>query len=86
MCGSIGYSGYRPAAPPLIEGDRRLEYRGYDSSGEMKHGPIELIAPEFPTFELAMNDKLFPKGKSHIQEVLAAVARSSPVAGKGRSP
>ena len=33
MCGIIGYSGYRPAVPLLIEGLRRLEYRGYDSSG-----------------------------------------------------
>lgn len=33
MCGIIGYSGYRPAVPLLIEGLHRLEYRGYDSSG-----------------------------------------------------
>ena len=33
MCGIIGYSGYRPTVPLLIEGLRRLEYRGYDSSG-----------------------------------------------------
>ena len=33
MCEIIGYSDYRPAVPLLIEGLRRLEYRGYDSSG-----------------------------------------------------
>jgi glucosamine--fructose-6-phosphate aminotransferase (isomerizing) len=33
MCGIIGYTGYREAEPILIEGLRRLEYRGYDSSG-----------------------------------------------------
>ncbi|GAC1344019.1 MAG: glutamine--fructose-6-phosphate transaminase (isomerizing) [Candidatus Dormibacteria bacterium] len=33
MCGIIGYSGPRPAAPVLIESLRRLEYRGYDSAG-----------------------------------------------------
>ncbi|TVR74243.1 MAG: glutamine--fructose-6-phosphate transaminase (isomerizing) [Spirochaetaceae bacterium] len=33
MCGIIGYCGPRPAAPILIEGLRRLEYRGYDSAG-----------------------------------------------------
>ena len=33
MCGIIGYTGPRPAAPILIAGLRRLEYRGYDSAG-----------------------------------------------------
>lgn len=33
MCGIIGYVGKAPAAPILLEGLRRLEYRGYDSSG-----------------------------------------------------
>ena len=33
MCGIIGYTGQRPAGPILIEGLRRLEYRGYDSAG-----------------------------------------------------
>ena len=33
MCGIIGYTGQRPAAPLLLEGLRRLEYRGYDSAG-----------------------------------------------------
>jgi glucosamine--fructose-6-phosphate aminotransferase (isomerizing) len=33
MCGIIGYVGPRDAAPMLLEGLRRLEYRGYDSAG-----------------------------------------------------
>ncbi len=33
MCGIVGYTGPRPAGPILIEGLRRLEYRGYDSAG-----------------------------------------------------
>ena len=33
MCGIIGYIGSKDATPILIEGLRRLEYRGYDSAG-----------------------------------------------------
>ena len=33
MCGIIGYVGKRQAQPILVEGLRRLEYRGYDSAG-----------------------------------------------------
>ncbi len=33
MCGIVGSIGTRPAAPVLLEGLRRLEYRGYDSAG-----------------------------------------------------
>ena len=33
MCGIIGYVGQREAEPILVEGLRRLEYRGYDSAG-----------------------------------------------------
>src|SRR5260370_37986669 len=33
MCGIVGYTGPQEAEPTLIEGLRRLEYRGYDSAG-----------------------------------------------------
>ncbi|MBC8452268.1 MAG: glutamine--fructose-6-phosphate transaminase (isomerizing) [Spirochaetes bacterium] len=33
MCGIVGYCGYRPASVVLLEGLKRLEYRGYDSAG-----------------------------------------------------
>jgi len=33
MCGIVGYVGSRPALDVVLEGLRRLEYRGYDSSG-----------------------------------------------------
>lgn len=47
-----------------------IHAEGY-ASGEMKHGPIALIDPDFPTFALALNDSLFPKVKSNIVEVQA---------------
>ena len=33
MCGIVGYTGRRQAAPILLDSLSRLEYRGYDSAG-----------------------------------------------------
>ncbi|KUJ98831.1 MAG: Glutamine--fructose-6-phosphate aminotransferase, partial [Thermococcales archaeon 44_46] len=41
MCGIIGYIGEREAAEILVEGLKRLEYRGYDSAGIVtEHGEL----------------------------------------------
>ena len=44
MCGIIGYIGEKPVVPVLIDGLRRLEYRGYDSAGValVRNGDIEV--------------------------------------------
>ena len=44
MCGIIGYIGQKQVLPVLIDGLRRLEYRGYDSAGVavVRNGSIEL--------------------------------------------
>ena len=40
MCGIIGYIGAKPVVPVLLEGLRRMEYRGYDSAG------VAVVNPE----------------------------------------
>ena len=45
MCGIVGYVGNRYAKDIIFEGLKRLEYRGYDSSGIalLEEGKIEII-------------------------------------------
>src|SRR5215208_8462490 len=40
MCGIIGYIGSKPVVPVLLDGLRRMAYRGYDSAG------VALVSPE----------------------------------------
>ncbi len=65
MCGIIGYIGSKPAPNILIEGLRRLEYRGYDSAG--------LVTIHKGQFELR-------KKTGRIND-LAALLRKQPVQG-----
>ena len=66
MCGIIGYVGKKAASPILIEGLRRLEYRGYDSAG--------VAVLDLPG--LVVRKKL---GK--IDEGIARLLRSEPISG-----
>jgi glucosamine--fructose-6-phosphate aminotransferase (isomerizing) len=66
MCGIVGYIGKQSAAPIILEGLRRLEYRGYDSAG------MAIIHAG----ELAIRKK---KGK--IDEGLAKFLQTNPVTG-----
>lgn len=67
MCGIIGYIGKQQATPILIEGLRRLEYRGYDSAG------VAVLQNR----ELATRKK---KGK--IDEGLAKLVQANPIYGQ----
>jgi glucosamine--fructose-6-phosphate aminotransferase (isomerizing) len=66
MCGIIGYVGKKSASPVLLEGLRRLEYRGYDSAG---------------LAVLDGADLLVRKKTGKIDEGLARVLKAEPVVG-----
>ena len=67
--------------PLALEGSLKLKEISYIHSeaypgGEMKHGPIALLCPEFPTFAILTKNQLYDKMRSNIEEIKA---RKSPV-------
>ncbi len=73
---SFLYLGRGMNYPLALEGALKLKEISYIhaegyAAGEMKHGPIALIDPDFPTFAIALDDELFLKVKSNLVEVQA---------------
>jgi glucosamine--fructose-6-phosphate aminotransferase (isomerizing) len=67
--------------PVALEGSLKLKEISYIHSeavpgGEMKHGPIALLSPEFPVFAIMTKNQLYDKMRSNIEEVRA---RKAPV-------
>src|SRR5690242_4436015 len=69
MCGIVGYTGTKSATPILLEGLRRLEYRGYDSAG---------IAVLSESGELNVH-----KAAGKLENLRSAVATIEPVGSVG---
>jgi glucosamine--fructose-6-phosphate aminotransferase (isomerizing) len=62
MCGIVAYTGKRPAINVLIEGLRKLEYRGYDSAGVcLQNGKLDVVRAKGRLSELEAALRDHPK-------------------------
>ncbi len=67
MCGIVGYVGPDQALPILLEGLRRLEYRGYDSAGvAVLDGAVNVLkrAGKLSELEAALREQTPPAGRT----------------------
>ena len=82
MCGIVGYVGAREAAPILLAGLARLEYRGYDSAG------IALVTSEGDLFVRKRAGKVadLKAALGGRRAVLAAPALATPAGPRTAGP
>ncbi|MGZ8599732.1 MAG: glutamine--fructose-6-phosphate transaminase (isomerizing) [Actinomycetota bacterium] len=69
MCGIVGYVGADPALPVILDGLRRLEYRGYDSAGVALLGERLTVvkrAGKLSGLEDALSEQVPPPGTAGI--------------------
>ncbi|MBT4120571.1 MAG: glutamine--fructose-6-phosphate transaminase (isomerizing) [Candidatus Magasanikbacteria bacterium] len=74
--------------PVALEGSLKLKEISYIHAeaypaGEMKHGPIALLSPEFPVFALMTKNQLYEKTRSNIEEVRARDTKVILIANEG---
>lgn len=77
---SFFFLGRGPYFPLALEGALKLKEISYIhaegyAAGELKHGPIALIDPEFPAFAIAPEGSLLGKLKSNLREIQARQGR-----------
>lgn len=70
------YIGRGYSYPCALEGALKLKELSYIhaegyAAGEMKHGPLAMIDPDFPTFAIATQNSLYEKTISNIEEIKA---------------
>ena len=85
------YLGRGHCFPLALEGALKLKELSYIhaegyAAGEMKHGPIALIDPAFPSLVLALDDELYPKVVSNMVEVKARQGKVIALCNTGREP
>jgi glutamine---fructose-6-phosphate transaminase (isomerizing) len=84
------YIGRRYEYPCALEGALKLKEVSYIhaegyAAGEMKHGPLAMIDPNFPTFALACDSPLLEKTYSNIEEIRARKGPVIAIATRGNS-
>ena len=78
MCGIVGYTGPRQAGPLIIEGLKRLEYRGYDSAG-MVTGAGRSLHPRKKSGRIAELARAAVEGVAfQVVDLVEAAVQDSP--------